>query len=128
MEPLKILSAEDNPANRKIVRDLFGKNGYVVIEALDGEEVIALAASESPDIILMDIQLPKMSGYDAARAIKADPRLQHIPIIGVTSYALSGDEDKVMEAGCDDYLAKPYRPRVLLEMVRSYVDPIEPEP
>ena len=120
MREITILSAEDNPANRKIVRDLFERSGYRVIEALNGEEVISIAESEMPDIILMDIQLPRISGYEATAAIKADPRLKHILIIGVTSYALSSDEDRVLRAGCDDYLAKPYRPSVLLQMVRRH--------
>jgi two-component system, cell cycle response regulator DivK len=116
-----ILSAEDNAANRKIIRDLFGKRGYRVIEALNGEQAVELAKSEVPDLILMDIQLPKMSGYEAAFAIKSEPSLHHIPIIAVTSYAFSGDEAKAYESGCDDYVAKPFRPRLLLEKVEQYL-------
>jgi two-component system cell cycle response regulator DivK len=117
-----VLSVEDNPANRRIVRDLFEKNGYLVIEATNGEQGVALAAREKPDVILMDVQLPRMSGYDAARAVKANPELRHIPIIAVTSYALSGDQEKVLEAGCDDYVTKPFRPRVLLEKVERVLN------
>lgn len=116
-----ILSAEDNAANRKIIRDLLGTKGYRVLEATNGEQVIELAEREVPDLILMDIQLPKMSGYDAAIAIKSNPDLRHIPIIAVTSYAFSGDERKAYESGCDDYIAKPFRPRLLLEKVQRYL-------
>jgi two-component system cell cycle response regulator DivK len=116
-----ILSAEDNAANRKIIRDLLTKKGYRVIEALNGEEAVALARKEVPDLILMDIQLPKMSGYDAATAIKSDPALESIPIIAVTSYAFSGDEKKAYESGCDDYVAKPFKPKLLLEKVERYL-------
>ena len=121
MKPRVILSAEDNDANRRIIRDLFGKKGYTIVEATDGEEAIALAKKVKPDVILMDIQLPKLSGYEAAKAIKADPALVHIPIIAVTSYALSGDEEKAFQAGCDAYITKPFRPRTLLEMVEKYI-------
>ncbi|MAG13639.1 MAG: response regulator [Spirochaetales bacterium] len=116
-----ILSAEDNAANRRIIRDLFGKRGYKVVEATNGEEAIKVALREMPDVILMDIQLPKISGYKAARAIKSIPDLKHIPIIAVTSYALSGDDRKALEAGCDDYMTKPFRPRMLLEKVEKYL-------
>ena len=121
MEQKVILSAEDNAANRRIIRDLFGKKGYRVIEAMDGEEAIELAEREKPDLILMDIQLPKISGYEAARAIKSNPELKHIMIIAVTSYALGGDEDKAYDSGCDDYIAKPFRPKLLLEKVEKYL-------
>ena len=121
MNAKSILSAEDNAANRKIIRDLFGKRGYRIIEAVNGEQAVELAKSEVPDLILMDIQLPKMSGYDAARTIKSEPRLRHIPIIAVTSYAFSGDESKAYESGCDDYVAKPFRPRLLVEKVERYL-------
>ena len=116
-----ILSAEDNPANRRIIRDLFGKKGYRVIEATNGEEAIAMAEREKPDLILMDILMPKISGYEAAKSIKSNPELKHIPIIAVTSYALGGDDQKAYEAGCDDYIAKPFRPRLLLEKVEQYL-------
>ena len=122
MKPKVILSAEDNAANRRIIRDLFGKKGYRVIEALNGEEAVEIAKREKPDLILMDIQLPKISGYDAARAIKSNPELKHIPIIAVTSYALSGDDQKAYEAGCDDYITKPFRPSVLLEKVEKHLN------
>jgi two-component system, cell cycle response regulator DivK len=116
-----ILSAEDNTANRKIIRDLFGKHGYMILEAVNGEEVIEMAKTAKPDIILMDIQLPKISGYEATETIKSNPDLKHIPIIAVTSYALSGDEQKAHEAGCDDYITKPFCPSALLAKVEEYL-------
>jgi len=117
-----ILSAEDNAANRKIIRDLLGSRGHKVIEAVDGEEVIRMAETEKPDLILMDIQLPRVSGYDATTAIKANPTLAHIPIIAITSYALSGDDQKAFAAGCNDYVTKPFRPAMLLKKVERYLE------
>lgn len=114
-----ILSVEDNEANRRIVRDLFTRRGYLVIEAVDGEEGVVMAKREKPDLILMDLQLPKVDGFEATRRIKADPELSHIPIVAVTSYALSGVEEKALEAGCEDYVAKPFRPRELLAKVQQ---------
>ncbi len=116
-----VLSAEDNAANRKIIRDLIGKRGHRILEAVNGEEVIKMAEAEKPDLILMDIQLPKISGYDATVAIKSNPELEHIPIIAITSYALSGDDEKAYAAGCDDYVTKPFRPSALLEKVEKYL-------
>lgn len=117
MDQKVILSVEDNEANRKIIRDLFTRRGYRVIEAVHGEEGVRMAKQEKPDLILMDVQLPRMDGYEATRRIKADPELRSIPIIAVTSYALSGDKEKALEAGCEDYVAKPFRPRELLAKV-----------
>lgn len=114
-----ILNVEDNEANRKIVRYLFASKGYKVVEAMDGEEGVRMAEQERPDIILMDVQLPRMDGYEATRRIKANPALRHIPIVAVTSFALSGDDVKAIEAGCDDYVAKPFKPRDLLEKVEQ---------
>ena len=114
-----ILNVEDNEANRKIVRYLFISKGYEVIEAMDGEEGVRMAEQERPDIILMDAQLPKMDGYEATRRIKENPALRDIPIVAVTSFALSGDNVKATEAGCDDYIAKPFKPRNLLEKVEK---------
>jgi two-component system cell cycle response regulator DivK len=117
----RILVIEDTEDNRQIIRDLMTSAGYELIEAVDGESGVALAASAQPDLILMDIQLPVMDGYEATRRIKADAASAHIPIIAVTSYALSGDEAKTREAGCDGYIAKPFSPRALLAKVREFV-------
>ncbi len=117
----RILVVEDQPDNRKIIRDVFAPTGYEIIEAENGGEALAAIAKARPDLILMDIQLPIMDGYTATRRIKADPALRSIPIIAVTSYALSGEEKKAREAGCDDYIPKPYSPRELLAKVRQYL-------
>jgi len=117
----RILVVEDQPDNRKIIRDVFAPTGYEIIEAENGEEALAAIAKARPDLILMDIQLPIMDGYTATRRIKEDPALRSIPVIAVTSYALSGEERKAREAGCDDYIPKPYSPRELLAKVRQYL-------
>ena len=114
-----ILHVEDNASNRKIVRDLLGSRGYRVVEALDGEEALAAAEREHPNLILMDIQLPRVSGLEATRRIKARPDLRHIPIVVVTSFALSGDDQQAFAAGCDAYVAKPYNPRELLRIIED---------
>ena len=116
-----ILVVEDQEDNRRIMRDLLTSAGYEVMEAVNGEEGVAAAEAHRPDLILMDIQLPGLDGYEATRQIKANPDLQHIPIIVVTSYALSGDDVKAYEAGCDDYVSKPFSPRELLAKIREYV-------
>ena len=116
-----ILVVEDQEDNRRIMRDLLASAGYEVIEAVTGEEGVAAAETHCPDLILMDIQLPGLDGYEATRQIKANPDLQHIPIIVVTSYALSGDDVKAFEAGCDDYVSKPFSPRELLAKIREYL-------
>ena len=105
----------------QILRDLLGSAGFEMIEAGDGEEGVRVAKATRPDVILMDIQLPILDGYEATRRIKADPELRAIPIIVVTSYALSGDEEKALAAGCDGYVPKPYSPRQLLLKIRQYV-------
>ena len=119
----RILVVEDQADNLQILRDLFGSVGYEMIEAEDGEEGVRAAKEHRPDLILMDIQLPVLDGYEATRRIKADPALRAIPIIVVTSYALSGDEAKAREAGCDGYVPKPYSPRALLAKIRSFLPP-----
>jgi len=115
-----VLVVEDQEDNRRILRDLLAHAGYDVIEAVDGEEAVSAASLHRPDVILMDIQLPLLDGYEATRRIKADPALHHIPVIVVTSYALSGDETAARAAGCDAYVAKPYSPKALLAKIREY--------
>lgn len=114
-----ILHVEDNPSNRMIIRDLLQFQGYKVVEAVDGEEALVAAMRERPNVILMDIQLPRISGLEAARRIKARDDLRHIPIVALTSFALSGDDKKAYAAGCDAYLAKPYKPKELLRVVQD---------
>jgi two-component system, cell cycle response regulator DivK len=116
-----ILVIEDHEDNRRIMHDLLTRKGYEVIEAVNGLEGVDAAETHRPDLILLDIQLPGIDGYEATRRIKANPNLQMIPIIVVTSYALSGDDMKAFEAGCDAYVAKPFSPRDLLAKVREYL-------
>ena len=113
-----ILVVEDQEDNRRILRDLLTSVDYELMEAGNGEEALAAMSKARPDLILMDIQLPVMDGYEATRRIKADPT---IPVIAVTSYALSGDEAKARAAGCDDFVPKPYSPRQLLAKIRQYL-------
>ena len=117
----RILVIEDQEDNRRILRYLLKSADYEVLEALTGEDGVALAERERPDLILMDIQLPGLDGYEATRQIKSNPALRHIPIIVVTSYALSGDDVKAFEAGCDAYVTKPFSPRQLLAKIRQYL-------
>jgi two-component system cell cycle response regulator DivK len=119
MKQKRILLIEDNEFNRKIVRDLLARQPYDLLEANDGEAGVAAARRDRPDVIVMDVQLPKLSGLDATRAIRADPDTAKIPIIVVTSFALSGDDKKAMDAGASAYLAKPYSPRQLLDTIRK---------
>ena len=114
-----ILYVEDNEFNRKIVRQLLARTTYRLREAMDGEEGVTMAQAARPDLILMDVQLPKLSGLDATRRLRADPRTADVPIIVVTSFALSGDDVKAREAGATAYLAKPYSPRDLLAKIRE---------
>jgi two-component system, cell cycle response regulator DivK len=117
----RILVVEDQEDNRQIIRDLLAATDYELTEAENGEEALVAVAKQRPDLILMDIQMPIMDGYEATRQIKADRALQSIPIIAITSYALSGDEQKAREAGCDDYVPKPYSPRQLLAKIQQYL-------
>ena len=117
----RILIVEDNELNMKLFNDLLEAHGYKTVQTRSGVEAVELARLHKPDLILMDIQLPIMDGYTATRQIKADPALRSIKIIAVTSYALSGEEKKAREAGCDDYVPKPFSPRQLLAKIRQYL-------
>jgi len=117
----RILVVEDQEDNRQIIRDMLSATDYQITEAENGEEALAAVAKQRPDLILMDIQMPIMDGYEATRRIKADAGLRSVPIIAITSYALSGDEQKARAAGCDDYVPKPYSPRQLLAKIRQYL-------
>ena len=113
-----VLYVEDNEFNRKIVRHLLARTAYRLTEAVDGEAGVAAAREARPDLVIMDIQLPKLSGLEATRQLRADPLTAHIPIVVITSFALAGDEQKARDAGATAYLAKPYSPRELLEIIR----------
>ena len=119
MSAKTILYVEDNEMNRQIVRDLLKRTTYKLIEAHDGEAGVAKALEARPDLILMDIQLPKISGLDATRKLRAEAATADTPIIAITSFALSGDDVKAKEAGATAYLAKPYSPRDLLGLIRK---------
>jgi two-component system cell cycle response regulator DivK len=114
-----ILYVEDNEANRKIVRQLLKATSYTLIEAFDGEAGVAMALEHLPDLILMDIQLPKISGLEATRRLRAQPSTANVPIIAITSFALSGDDQQAKDAGANAYIAKPYSPRDLLALIRQ---------
>ena len=115
----RILVVEDQEDLRGVLRDLLTGSGFEVTEAADGQTGVAKAKSERPDLILMDIQLPGIDGYEASRQIKADPDLQATPIIAVSSLAMKGDEQKARASGCDDYVTKPYSPMQLLRLIRG---------
>jgi len=117
----RILVIEDQEDLRGVLRDLLTSSGYIVIEAADGASGIAMAKSDRPSVILMDIQMPVMDGYEAIRQIKADPNLTSTPIVAVSSFAMKGDEEKARAAGCDEYVTKPYSPIQLLRMIRGYL-------
>lgn len=114
-----ILYVEDNELNRKIVRDLLKRTTYTLIEAFDGEAGVAKAVEAKPGLILMDIQLPKISGMEAMRQIRLVPEMAATPIVAITSFALSGDDQKAKAAGATAYLAKPYSPLDLLALIRK---------
>jgi two-component system cell cycle response regulator DivK len=121
MSQATVLYVEDNEFNRKIVRHLLGRTSYRLREAADGEAALEMVREERPDLVLMDVQLPKMSGLDVTRALRGDPATAAIPIIVVTSFALSGDDQRAMAAGASAYLAKPYSPRELLGLIQKFL-------
>ena len=113
-----ILYVEDNEVNRRLVQDLLRPTSYRLLEANDGESGMAIARQERPDLILMDVQLPKVSGIEATRTLRGEPATANTPIIAITSFALAGDEEKAIAAGATAYMAKPYSPRDLLGLIR----------
>jgi len=115
----RILIVEDQEDLRGVLGDLLSGAGYAVVEAADGQEGVAKAKFECPDLILMDIQMPVLDGYEATRQIKADPTLAKTPIIAVSSFAMKGDEEKARASGCDHYVTKPYSPLQLLRTIRG---------
>ncbi|MBN2538915.1 MAG: response regulator [Deltaproteobacteria bacterium] len=116
----KILVIEDNEQNLYLVRFILEQNGYEVFAALDGQSGIEMAASLKPDLILLDIQLPLMDGYAVARNLRQDPALADTPIVAVTSYAMTGDREKTIEAGCDGYIEKPIDPDTFMAQVEQH--------
>lgn len=116
---MKILYVEDNDDNIYVVKNRFTRAGFTVLVATDGEQGVAMAAAERPDLILMDLRLPVLDGWEATRRIKAQPETRHIPIIALTAHAMSGDREKALAAGCDDFDTKPVELPRLLEKVRA---------
>jgi CheY-like chemotaxis protein len=116
-----ILIVEDEPQNRKLFRDVLQYRGYTVLEAMDGREGIALARKHFPDLILMDIQMPVMDGISATRALKQNEITRHIRVVALTANAMPGDKEKILEAGCHDYISKPFRLHEFLEKIKEYL-------
>lgn len=119
-----ILIVEDNELNLKLFRDLLKANGFDTVETNEGIEAVGLARNAKPDLIIMDIQLPEISGLDITRKIKSDPEMKHIPVIAVTAFAMKDDEDKILQAGCEAYLSKPIAIDQFLNTVRRFVEPV----
>lgn len=116
-----VLLVEDNEDNLVVYRTILDHVGYRVLEARDGEQGIELARREHPDVILMDISIPKIDGWEATRRLKADPGTRAIPVVALTAHALEEDRQKALQAGCDSYLAKPVEPRRVVDEVRRFV-------
>ncbi len=118
--PKKVLVVEDDTDNRRIVAKVLAMEGYKVIEATDGVQALEKARTEHPDLILMDLALPNMDGWEATRRLKRDPETKEIPVVALTAVAMRGDEEQARAAGCDDYISKPARPVAIREVVRKY--------
>jgi two-component system cell cycle response regulator DivK len=117
-----ILVVEDSRLNRKLVETLLRSQGYSLLIAVDGQEAIEIATSENPDLILMDMQLPKVSGYEATQTLKSQPDTTHITIVAVTAHAMEDERKRASEAGCDGYITKPIDTRTFADRVRQYLD------
>ena len=117
----RVLVVEDNKTNLYMITFLLGKNGYTVIEARDGKTGVNLAVKEKPDLIIMDIQLPDINGLEATRRIRASAADGDIPIIALTSYAMAGDKEKALEAGCTGYIEKPIKPETFIDQIKKYL-------
>ena len=117
----RILVIEDNEQNMYLTTFILESHGHQVLQAWDGRQGIETAGEAHPDLIVLDIQLPGMDGYQAARAIKEDPELADIPIVAVTSYAMAGDRENILAAGCDGYIEKPINPETFLSQIEKYL-------
>jgi len=117
----KLLVVEDDPDNRWVLVRTLERDGYTVLQAVDGREAIEVAKAEKPDLVLMDLALPNVDGWEATRRLKADPDLHHIPVLALTAFAMQGDAEKARAAGCDDYITKPVRSAQIRDIVRKYV-------
>jgi len=119
----KILVVEDNQDNRELVVKVLKINGYKVIEAVDGEEALKKTKAENPDLILMDLFIPKIDGYEVTRRLKSDRDLKHIPVIALTAHAMKGDMEVALAAGCDGYMPKPIDVRKLPKQIKHFLNP-----
>jgi CheY-like chemotaxis protein len=117
----KVLVIEDNEKNRYLISFILKAEGFDVIEAITGEGGVEMAIRESPDLVLMDIQLPGIDGYEATRQIRASPVNGNIPIVALTSYAMSGDRKRALSAGCNGYVEKPINPDTIIDEIRKYI-------
>lgn len=117
-----ILIVEDNELNMKLFNDLLQAHGYATLQTKDGREVLGIAREHRPDLILMDIQLPEVSGLEITRMLKGDDDLKDIPVIAVTAFAMKGDEEKIREGGCEGYIAKPISVASFLETVQKFLN------
>ena len=122
MSSARVLVVEDNDRNRKLVRAVLEHAGYEVVEATTGEQGVATAVRESPDLVLMDVQLPGIDGHDALRLLRDEPLTQHVPVVAVTAFAMQGDEARALKEGFDGYIKKPINVRSLVEQVRAHLD------
>ena len=116
-----VLTVEDNELNMKLFRDLLEAHGIATIETRNGMEVLEIARTQKPDLILMDIQLPEVSGLDVTKWLKGDEALKSIPVIAVTAFAMKGDEEKIRQGGCEDYISKPISVSRFLEVIQTYL-------
>jgi two-component system cell cycle response regulator DivK len=116
-----ILIVEDNELNMKLFRDLLEAHGYSTVETRDGREALDLVRKHKPNLVIMDIQLPEISGLEITKQIKADPALKAIPIVAVTAFAMKGDEDWVIQGGCDGYIAKPISVVPFIQTVKKFL-------
>ena len=117
-----VLLVEDNPHNRKIFSGMLSHAGFNVVEAIDGNEALTRVRSDKPDLVLMDLSIPGVDGWECTRRIKGDPETRALPVIALTAHAMRGDEERAREAGCDGYLSKPVSPKKVVEVVKKYLN------
>jgi len=122
--PATVLIVEDNELNMKLFNDLLEAHGYATVKTRDGRQALGLAREHRPDLILMDIQLPEVSGLEVIRLLKADDDLKDIPVIAITAFAMKGDEDKIRGSGCQDYISKPISVMGFIGTVKKYLEPL----
>jgi len=122
-QPKTVLIVEDNELNMKLFHDLLEAHGYATLQSRHGREAFEVVRTRRPDLVVMDIQLPEVSGLEVTQWIKNDPELKHIPVVAVTAFAMKGDEERIRAGGCEAYLSKPISVAKFLETIRSFLDP-----